>query len=215
MPLMADHDSCGASDPRSRNEIPEANTVQEYLDAYSRKLSEALSKVSSQSLQAAFELLEKTVRSSKRIYVGGNGGSSAIADHLCCDWTKGTYLPDTPTLRTYSLTANAALSTALSNDFSFEQALSRQIEMYGDEGDVAILISSSGNSPNILKAAEAAHWKKMTVVGLTGFDGGKLSKTADISLHVPVKNYGIAEDAHQSLMHVLAQFLARKRDLGA
>lgn len=199
-------------DPRIKNHYPRAETLSKYTAAYAKLVAEGLSKVSEQALEQVFELLEKTIASGRRVYVAGNGGSAAIADHLCCDWMKGTHVAGKPALRVHPMTSSPALFTALANDFSYEDSISRQVEMLGDAGDVLVLISSSGNSPNIVKAAEVGKTRKLRVVGLTGFDGGRLRELADVSLHVPVENYGMAEDAHQMLMHVLTQCLARKRD---
>lgn len=200
-------------DPRFRNEGPQGvATVTEYLGGYAESLREALLKVSRADLEKAFAAVERVIASSRRVYVAGNGGSAAIGDHLCCDWMKGTYVAGKPTLKVHSLVSNTSLLTAIGNDFGYEKSYSAQLEMMGEKGDVAVLISSSGNSPNILAAAEAAHKKGMVVIGMSGFTGGKLKEISDVSLHVPVNNYGLAEDAHQALMHVITQFLNKTRD---
>lgn len=200
------------NDPRFKNQIFETSSPSQYLISYSRELGRALGQVDSRQLDAAYEIIKDALKRGARIYVAGNGGSSAIADHLCCDWMKGTAVPNAPSLKVHSLTSNSALFTALANDFSYEESLSRQIDMLCEPGDIVVLISSSGNSPNIVKALEAARTKRVKTIGLSGFNGGKLAAAADISLHVPVDNYGLAEDAHQAVMHVLAQFLAKERD---
>jgi phosphoheptose isomerase len=97
----------------------------------------------------------------------------------------------------------------LANDLGYENSISQQVEMMAEPGDVIVLISSSGNSLNVVKAAETARAKEVSVVGLTGFTGGKLRDLAEISLHVPIANYGIVEDAHQILMHVISQYLSQ------
>ena len=150
----------------------------------------------------------------KQIYVCGNGGSAAIADHLCCDWSKGTHFSELPALKTQSLSANTALFTACANDFGYEKSFSTQIEIFGGPGDILLAISSSGNSPNILAAVGAAREKQMTSIGMCGFSGGKLKSIADLCLHVAFDNYGLVEDAHQILMHVLAQYFTLKRGGG-
>lgn len=200
------------SDPRFKNELPQAGTLQEYLGAYADKLADAIKSIAPLALDEAYAAVGNVIKNGKRVYVAGNGGSAAIADHLCCDWTKGTHVSNLPSLKTHSFTASVGLLTALANDFSYEEAFKRQVEMYVESGDLIVLISSSGNSPNVVKAAEAARTKNATVIGLTGFSGGKLRELAHISLHVSVNNYGVVEDAHQSVMHVLSQYLARSRD---
>ncbi len=203
------------ADPRSKNKTFSMESPMAYLKEYVSALEQTIRKVPAAPLQDAINLLEATIKASRRIYVCGNGGSAAIADHLCCDWTKGTKVVGQPALKTHSLTANGAMMTALANDFGFEDTFSAQVEMYGEAGDVLVAISSSGNSPNIAKAAEAARARGMKVIGLSGFSGGKLSELADISLHTPFDNYGLVEDCHQMLMHVLSQYLTRRLEARA
>lgn len=199
-------------DPRFKNKMPDSDEISGYLKSYVQELSSALNKVSPEQLKKAETLLLETIEKGKRVYVAGNGGSAAIGDHLCCDWLKGTYVSGKLALKVHALASNTALLTALSNDFNYEKSFSSQIEMLGEKDDVAVLISSSGNSPNIVTAAEMASKKGMKVIGMSGFEGGKLNQISDISLYVPVSNYGIAEDGHQVIMHVLTQMLNKKRD---
>ena len=199
------------SNPTKKNEVFLSKNIAEYLDQYSAKLFEVLKNVSKTALDQAFQLLQQASKDRKRIYVAGNGGSAAISDHLCCDWVKGTHVAGAPALRVHSLVSNTPFLTALVNDYGQERSLAFQIETFGDAGDILVLISSSGNSSNIVAAAHAAKAKKMRIIGLSGFDGGELSRLADVSLHVAVNNYGITEDAHQALMHVIAQYLASVR----
>jgi D-sedoheptulose 7-phosphate isomerase len=198
------------ADPRTKNKIFSMESAGTYLNQYVSTLQTTLSAVPEKALEEAVQLLADTLRLGKRIYVCGNGGSAAIADHLCCDWTKGTRIPGQPALKTHSLVANNALMTALANDFGFEETFSTQVDIYGEAGDVLVAISSSGNSPNIIKAVEAAQKRAMKVVGLSGFSGGQLAKLADLSLHTAFENYGLVEDCHQIIMHVLSQYLVRK-----
>jgi phosphoheptose isomerase len=108
--------------------------------------------------------------------------------------------------------SNVALYSAIANDFGFEKVFETQIAYRGRAGDVLLAISSSGNSPNILAAVRAAHEAGLSTIGLSGFGGGKLRNIVQVPIHVGANNYGIVEDAHQSVMHVLAQYIARGRD---
>ncbi len=199
-------------DPRFKNKMSSSNNISEYLSSYVQDLSKAISSLSQEALQSVETLLLKAIEQCNRVYVAGNGGSAAIGDHLCCDWMKGTYVAGQPSLKVHALASNTAVLTALSNDFSYEKSFSAQLEMLAEKNDIAVLISSSGNSPNILAAAEIARKKGMKIIGMTGFEGGKLKNLCDISLHIPIQNYGIAEDAHQILMHVFAQMINKTRD---
>jgi D-sedoheptulose 7-phosphate isomerase len=204
--------SSSTLDPRVKNQLPPGKTVSSYLSEYGRQLLEGISKVDAEALDDVKNLLDTAAKEGKRIYVAGNGGSASISDHFCCDFLKGAHAEGHPPFRIHSLASTGPVLTAVANDYSYEECFSKQLERFGEPGDVVLLVSSSGNSPNIVKAIEVAKSKRMTVVGLCGFEGGKLNKMSDISLFVPVNNYGIVEDAHQMIMHALSQFIARSRD---
>ncbi len=194
-------------DPRFRNRTFNHETIRSYLSDYSSALQNCLDSVSHEALSAASQLMRETRANGGRIFVGGNGGSAAIAEHLSCDWEKGCHLSGKKGLHVHCLTSNTALLTAISNDFGYAESFAYQLELAEPTPkDVVLLISSSGNSENVIKAAEMAQSKSCTIIGLTGFTGGKLKAMANISLHIPFENYGLVEDAHQVLMHVLAQF---------
>ncbi len=199
-------------DPRHRNKLCDAASIGGYLVEYAERLSAALSGVDVAALDRARSLIEHAAEQGRRVYAIGNGGSAAIAEHLCCDWTKGTHTSEHPVIDSLSMTSNVALYSAIANDYGFEQVFSRQIGYLGRSGDVLVAISSSGKSPNILAGVAAARERGMIVIGLSGFDGGGLKSACDISLHVDEHNYGLVEDAHQALMHVIAQFVACGRD---
>jgi D-sedoheptulose 7-phosphate isomerase len=178
-----------------RNEYPQASNIISFVQRYADEVHKALYTVSS-DLEEARHLM-----GSRRVFVGGNGGSSAIADHLACDFEKGARRP------TVNLSSRPALLSAIANDYGYEFTLSWQLAAAKvDAFDLVILISSSGNSPNILEAASYAKSQGAKILGLTGFDGGYLKKVSDVSLHVNVNNYGIVEDVHQAIMHILAQW---------
>lgn len=199
-------------DPRHRNETFDRSSIESYLADYAGALDRVLRGVDPAALDRARNLIETTAAAGGRVYAIGNGGSAAIADHLCCDWTKGTHVPGHPVIHSHSMTSNVALYSAVANDFGFEQVFAHQVSLVGRPGDLLLAISSSGNSPNILHAVDAARAVGMPCIGLSGFDGGKLKEVADVALHVAIRNYGVVEDAHQALMHVLAQFIACGRD---
>ncbi len=199
-------------DPRFKNAMFPADSWKGYLQQYARQVQEALEQVPASVLDEAYRVITTAVTDNRRVFVAGNGGSAAIADHLCCDWTKGTHTPGLSPLRTHSLASNVPVLTAIANDFGYDGVFSRQLEMLASAGDVLLLISSSGNSPNIVSAVAAAKAMGITTVGLTGFSGGALAQQADVSLHIPYANYGVVEDCHQILMHTFAQLFARQRE---
>ena len=197
-------------DPRIKNQKL-SGSPGEILKAYTELIVAGLRQVSEEALQEVIQTLEQCANEGGVAYVVGNGGSSAIGEHLCCDWTKGTHCEGTATIKTMSLTSNVALLTALSNDFGYEVGLSKQIEYFITKRDVLLAISSSGNSENIINAVVAAKERGARVIGFTGFSGGRLKELADYSLHVPIQHYGAVEDAHQMLMHSIAQSVFEKR----
>lgn len=192
--------------PRA-NEFFDTNSPATYLRQYIESLRESVSSIPEETLNRVLALLQTVIAEGKRVFVAGNGGSAAIADHLTCDWTKGTTVVGLPYLMTQSLVSNTPLVTAIANDFGYDRTVEAQLRMLASEGDCVALISSSGDSPNIVQGAKAAREMKLRTMGFVGFAGGELQDLVDIPIHVPCANYGIAEDAHQVLMHVFAQYL--------
>lgn len=184
--------------------------ISTFVNDYADKLKTALLSVDQDSLKKAVEVLENTFLRNSNIFVCGNGGSAAISDHFMCDHSKCIHSDTNFSPKVFSLSSNMSLITAIGNDISYEDVYSYQIEMFGQTGDTLVVVSSSGNSPNILKALTAAKSSGMNTIALVGFNGGKAKNLADIVLHVPINNYGITEDAHQSLMHILAQYIRIK-----
>lgn len=183
-------------------------SLQQFVENYYARFAEALAAFDKAPMQAVFGVMRQVADAGGTLWVAGNGGSAAIADHTVCDATKWPYTPGKPVLRAVSLAANGPMLTALGNDFSYEEVFSKQVEYYAAAGDALLLISASGNSPNVLRACVAAQKRGLPVCAFTGFGGGKLAQMADHCVHVPVQNYGMAEDAHQSIMHALTQYLA-------
>lgn len=199
-------------DPRHLNDMFDDSSIDAYKLNYANALKAALEGVSSAEIDKLCQAILRVADAGGQILVAGNGGSAAIAEHLCCDWTKGTSCEGHNVINTRSMTSNVALYTAIANDYGFENVFGTQLDFFGREGDLLIAISSSGNSPNILNAVTAAKDRGMFVAGFSGFSGGKLKDMVDASIYVGIDNYGIVEDAHQAVMHVIAQYIAGRRD---
>jgi D-sedoheptulose 7-phosphate isomerase/D-glycero-D-manno-heptose 1,7-bisphosphate phosphatase len=151
------------------------------------------------------------IRTGKTIYTAGNGASAAIAQHWACDYTKGcSDLESGFKPKVISLSANIPLMTAISNDISYDEVYSYQLERLANPGDVFISISSSGNSPSVVRACEVAIDKGMDVIALTGFDGGRTRQLAHYPLHVDIDEYEATEDVHQAIMHMMAKCIRAK-----
>lgn len=199
-------------DPRYNNKRIDHSSLAEAKKSYLAMYTEAMNSIDEDQLAKAISVIREAADKGSRVFVAGNGGSAAISNHLTCDFTKGTYHSDYPPLITESLVANPSNLTAIANDFSYEESISMQVKMLAKPEDVLILISSSGNSPNIIRACEQAKDIGVKVVGLCGFSGGRLKELADVKLFANVSNYGVVEDCHQSLMHIIAQQIANERD---
>lgn len=140
---------------------------------------------------------------SPRIFLFGNGGSAAIANHIEADWTKCS----NGAWNVQSLCANPSMLTMIGNDYGYDYAASMQLLWKGHRGDHVILISSSGNSPSIVRAADFASHAGISVIGLTGFDGGYLKQHSDLSIHLDTTDYEEAENYHQRVLHSVSRLL--------
>jgi len=174
------------------------------LGDYATRLSASIRSVNKEELKNAHNIILDAVRDKKNIFVCGNGGSLSMSEHLMCDMGKGLYYDAGFKPRIFSLTSGPII-TATANDIGYEEIFSLQLDMMANVNDILIVVSASGNSPNIVKAVEKAINMNMVVIAFTGFDGGKISSLANIVLHTNEHNYGIVEDTHQAIMHVIAQ----------
>jgi phosphoheptose isomerase len=165
----------------------------------------AIATVDEEALDAFLNAIVSGVERGARIWILGNGGSAAISDHFATDLAKvniDTGLAILP----MSFCANGPVLTALSNDYGYADAFAHQVRAYAKPGDLVIAVSSSGNSENIIRAIQQAKLSGATAVGLSGFDGGRLAKEADISIHVRtnIGDYGTTEDAHSVICHAIS-----------
>lgn len=176
-----------------------------YIISYQKMLNDALNQINLFSLEEVKRSLLSCANNNKTIFVCGNGGSSAISEHLSCDHMKGIRTDTEVHTKVISLTSNVSLLTAIANDFGYEYVFSKQLEWYGSENCVLFVISSSGNSKNVVTAIKTAKELNIKTISFVGFDGGECKKLSDICIHVNSNNYGIVEDCHQILMHSLAQ----------
>ena len=178
-----------------------------FLADYARSVATALNSVRPSELDRAVAVLKRAIAGDKLIFACGNGGSAAIANHLTCDCSKGIATNTVLRPRVMSLSATVELITAIANDIEYAEVFAHQLKTAARPGDVLITISSSGNSENIVRALAWARDNGLATIAMSGFSGGRSATTADINLHVEGANYGVVEDAHQSLMHILAQYV--------
>jgi len=157
------------------------------------------------------QALESAEKNGKQVFVMGNGGSAATASHIATDWCKTAERNGKPVLRCMSLTDNVPFITAIANDLGYEEVFARQLANYVQRGDVVVIISGSGNSPSVIKAAVVAKEKGALTVGMTGFSGGKLRKMVDVCLHIDSDQYGVIEDLHMGVGSLLAFYLKQRQ----
>jgi D-sedoheptulose 7-phosphate isomerase len=150
-------------------------------------------------------------KAGRHVYVMGNGGSAATASHLATDFSKTAHVAGRAPVRCVSLADNVAYITAIGNDLSFDDVFSRQLENLLEKGDVVLLVSGSGNSPNLLKAAALARSRGAKTAALLGFDGGKLKSAVELSVLIPSDQYGVIEDLHMSVGHIITFFLKQRK----
>jgi phosphoheptose isomerase len=183
------------------------DSAEGFASGYFRTLRAALESVNGADIARAAELLRTTVRNDGLIFSCGNGGSAAIANHLVCDCGKGMRVDNDMLPRVFSLSNSVEMITAIGNDIDFAEIFAHQLRSAARPGDLLITISSSGDSEDIIRAIDWARSSGVRVIALSGFTGGRSRARADVALHVAAHNYGVVEDAHQSLIHILAQFL--------
>jgi len=157
--------------------------------------------------EIAAKLLE-AFKNNKKIILFGNGGSAADAQHIAAE-LAGRYYMDRKPLPAEALTVNTSILTAIGNDYGFEQIFARQVEALGNPGDIAIGISTSGNSPNVIEGVRAAKRKGMITIGLTGADGGQLKNEVDYCICVPSKDTPRIQEAHILIGHIWCELIER------
>ena len=159
-------------------------------------------------IQAAGELITAALKAGKKVISCGNGGSMCDAMHFA-EELSGRYRHDRPALAAISISDPSHIS-CVGNDYGYAYVFSRMVEAVGQPGDVLLAISSSGNSENVLNAINAARKKGMSVIGLTGRDGGKIASECDIELRAPHSSYADrAQEIHIKIIHSLIDFVER------
>ncbi len=162
-----------------------------------------------ESLEKAVSLMVDTLNNDGAVYVMGNGGSAADAQHFVAEMV-GRFLMERAPLRFFALTTNTSILTAIGNDYTFDRVLARQVEAAVKPNDVVIGISTSGNSSNIISAFEAAKQIGCKLIGMTGESGGKMASICDVLIGVPSESTPRIQEAHILYIHILSLIIEQK-----
>jgi D-sedoheptulose 7-phosphate isomerase len=175
--------------------------------SYISELDQLMNRLPVDAIQNVIELLYQARLEHRQVFVMGNGGSAATASHFVCDLAKNTRCKGFPDFRVIGLTDNMPVFSALANDEGYENVFSQQLASFVRPGDVVIGISTSGKSPNVVKAIQLANRVGARTVGLTGYDGGHLAGLVDLHVHVPSHTIEHVEDLHLVLEHLICKDL--------
>lgn len=182
-----------------------------FIEDYKEGFSKVVQAIEPADVAVAAELLRAAFERGRQIIIAGNGGSAATASHMACDLAKttlgkGAELP-ARRIRVVALTDNVPLLTAWGNDVGYDCVFAEQLRNLAGAGDLLVVISASGNSPNIVAAVRTARELGMQSLALLGFEGGAVKSMADHSIVVRSTHYGFIEDAHSMLSHLLTDYL--------
>jgi D-sedoheptulose 7-phosphate isomerase len=180
--------------------------IETHARDYLKRLIAALEGMPMDAIDSLSETLYRAYSDGKQVFILGNGGSASTASHMAADLGKNTIGPNMRRFRIMSLNDNIPLLTALSNDLGYENMFAEQLQNLIQPGDVLIVISGSGKSPNVLRAMEYAQSRSADVIALLGFDGGPAAGLADLSVLVESNDYGVVEDAHLIINHILVEY---------
>lgn len=160
-------------------------------------------------INASVKMILDALENKKKIIIFGNGGSAADAQHMSAEFI-GRYLLERKSIPSIALTTDTSILTSIGNDYKFENIFSRQCESLVNKNDVIIAISTSGNSPNVIKGVKTSIKKGAKIISLTGKDGGKLKKLSDILLNIPSMNTPRIQEGHRIVIHIICELVERE-----
>lgn len=165
-----------------------------------------ISRENGQIIVKAAVLIARCLQSGNKLLLFGNGGSAADAQHLAAEFV-GRFVRERAGLPAIALTTDSSILTAVGNDYGFEQVFARQIQALGRPGDVAVAISTSGNSANVLEGVKEARKRKLETIGLTGKDGGALAQRADVAITIPSTSTARIQECHIAIGHLFCELV--------
>jgi len=179
---------------------------QQYFD----RLRDTAASIPFEQVDAVGELLYRSYLNEKQVFVMGNGGSAATASHFASDLSKGTAVAGRRRFRVICLNDNLPVLTAIANDIGYDVIFSEQMRNLLRPGDVVVVVTGSGNSPNIIEALKCARSHSATTIGFLGFDGGRAKAMLDAYVHIECADYGLVEDLHYALGHCFKEYFTRR-----
>ena len=185
----------------------------DFIDNYKARLISTLSEADLSGISFLAQDMESCWRSGKHVYICGNGGSAGNAIHIANDFVYGIAKKTGEGLKTTALSANQAVLTCLANDIDYSDIYSEQVALFAQQGDILIVLSGSGNSPNIRKAIEQAKSMGIKTYGVFGYYGGECKDLVDVPIHFEVNDMQISEDLQLIVFHMIMQWLYKRKDL--
>src|SRR5258707_2525515 len=188
--------------------------MKNWISEYVEQQKTALDSIPLEGVAQALETLRKALQEDRQIFVFGNGGSAANSSHFVTDLGKGAADKIGRRFRCLSLNDNVSWMTALGNDYAYEDVFVRQLMNYGRKGDVVLVMSVSGNSPNVVKALEWAKQNGLYCIGLVGGKRGKVAQLVGQVIAIDSTHFGRVEDAHMGICHMLCYAFMENPELG-
>jgi D-sedoheptulose 7-phosphate isomerase len=185
------------------------------VENYLSRLAKTLQELPREPVQKTIDILREARKNKKMIFLFGNGGSASSTSHIVNDLIKNCRTNGQPDFRILSLNENTATMTAYGNDYGYDTIFEGQLRSYASSGDVVIAMSTSGNSPNVVKALQAAKEMGLTTIGFTGTMGGKMKDMVDVCVHAPSNWAGIIEDVAIILGHIFTVIFTENNDMVA
>lgn len=180
--------------------------TREFFSDYAQRLQAVISQYDWSAVEMLAAAMREAWTEGRQVFLCGNGGSAANAMHIANDLLYGIDMKGAG-IRVTALPSNSSVVTCLANDLGYDEIFSRQLKVHGSKGDLLVVLSGSGNSPNVVKALEQAHQLGMKSFAVLGYSGGKCLKIAQVPIHFPVDDMQICEDLQLIVGHMLMQWL--------
>jgi D-sedoheptulose 7-phosphate isomerase len=186
--------------------------MNDYIVEYLNSITSQIKDLEIENISKVISSVKEAHEKDKRIFVFGNGGSAATANHFAADFGKNAIKDDDNRFKIISLSNNISTITACGNDIGFETVFEEQLKNLMHEKDLIICISASGNSPNIIRAVEYARKRNGIIIGITGFNGGKLKQISDLNININSESYEQIEDIHLIITHIIVYWFKMSQE---